>query len=171
MRIIYAKRFYKIFFGRPFWFLKFFAPLSKPPPYDGERVWGRESYGACAPEKLGSNRKPPPPSRREPRPPSSPRRGHAGPQKDAKSRQLFRLLIISTTVNAIFCCICNSRSLICTTRAKIIVNHHNFYGLQFLPVPRFAPLIYALLCSPRRLRLPSAMNKRAAVTPPPLPAF
>lgn len=43
------------------------------------------------------------------------RQGRAGQQKGSKNRQLFHLLIISTTVSAIFCCICNSRSSICTT--------------------------------------------------------
>lgn len=36
-------------------------------------------------------------------------------RKAVKKPQLFHLLIISTTVKPIFCCICNSRSSFCTT--------------------------------------------------------
>lgn len=119
----HAKRFYK-FFRKAFLFSWIFRPAFKTTPLSftsfymqcwSEHVWGGESCGACAPEKVNSNRKPPPPSRRRSRPSSRPGRGRAGPQKDAKSRQLFRLLIISTTVKPIFCCICNNRSSICTT--------------------------------------------------------
>lgn len=58
------------------------------------------------------------------------RQGRAGPQKAAKKRQLFHLLIISTTVTAIFCCICNSRLSTCT----IVMSRHLFRHIANLPI-------------------------------------
>lgn len=57
----------------------------------------------------------PPPSRRGPHPSSRPRQA---PRKAAEDAELFHLLIISTTVKPIFCCICNSHSSNCTAKVS-----------------------------------------------------
>lgn len=129
----HAKRFYKFILEGLFSFLIFSLRFQNHPPMscwphqyvkavnvcEGGRVMGLVRLKKSV--RIVNH---PPPSRGRSRTPSRTRQGRADPQKSAKSRQLFHLLIISTTVNAIFCCICNSRSSICTTDMSRHLSRH-----------------------------------------------